>query len=85
VLPTARSITAAADSLTPRTPPDERLTLAFARDHVPRVSNAPGSRLWADVSAEAVTQGASGLVAKIDVLARRFRDEVHLYIRFAVD
>jgi len=30
VLPTAASITAAAASLTPRTPPDERLTLVFA-------------------------------------------------------
>ena len=40
---------------------------------------------WADVSARASTSEERDLVAKIDELARRCRDEVHLYIRFVGD
>jgi hypothetical protein len=35
---------------------------------------------WTDVSAKARTPEGRDLVAKIDELARRCRDEVHLYI-----
>jgi hypothetical protein len=40
---------------------------------------------WADVSAKASMPEERNLVAKIDELARRCRDEVHLYIRFVGD
>lgn len=40
---------------------------------------------WSDVSAKASTPEECDLVAKIDELARRCRDEVHLYIRFVGD
>jgi hypothetical protein len=39
----------------------------------------------ADVSAKASISQERDLVAKIDELARRCRDEVHLYIRFVGD
>jgi hypothetical protein len=40
---------------------------------------------WIEVSAKAGTPEERQLVSKIEELARRCRDEVHLYIRFVGD
>lgn len=40
---------------------------------------------WVEVSAKADTPEERQLVSKVEELARRCRDEVHLYIRFVGD
>jgi hypothetical protein len=40
---------------------------------------------WADVSARAQTPEARELVSKVEAMAHRVRDEVHLYLKFSGD
>jgi len=40
---------------------------------------------WKDVSSNAITTEERELVSKVEELALRCRDEVHLYVRFIGD